>query len=119
MWSTLKSAFTPVEKRAAKRTAAVGAGTVRIDKRTYTLVNWSTSGILINGHRDHLAKGQRFQLQLDVDDGEVPVSFSAEAVVVRLQGDKLAAQFHQIDKHKKAQIHRYFGRRASAAANAQ
>jgi hypothetical protein len=114
MWSTLKSAFSPVEKRVAKRTAATGTGTVRIDRRNYTLVNWSASGILISGHKDHLIKGQRFRLQIDVDDGEQPVSFSAEAVVVRLKGDKLAAQFHKINKHKKAQIHRYFGRRASA-----
>lgn len=113
MWTALKAAFAPVEKRRAVR-HETSAGTVRVDSRSYPLVNWSATGVLIGAHGDHLAKGQRFKMQVDVSDSEEAISFSCEAVVVRKQGDKLAAQFVLIDKNIKARIHRYFGRRASA-----
>lgn len=114
MWASLKSALAPQpDKRRAQRESA--SGSVRIDSRTYPIVNWSATGVLIGGHRDHLAKGQRFRMNVAVDDGQEPIEFSAEGVVVRVQGDKLAAQFFQIEKHKKAQIHRYFARRANSA----
>lgn len=113
MWTALKTAFAPVEKRRAVRVNTT-AGSVRIDSRDYSLVNWSATGVLIGGHGDHLAKGQRFKMQVDVKDGAEAISFVCEAVVVRKQGDKLAAQFVMIDKIIKARIHRYFGRRASA-----
>lgn len=88
------------------------AGLVWIDSRSYPLVNWSATGVLISGHGDHLAKGQRFKLRVDVKDGSDAISFGCEAVVVRKQGDKLAAQFLTIDRNVKARIHKYFGRRA-------
>lgn len=113
MWTALKSAFAPVEKRRAVRTQTV-ASSVRIDSRDYPLVNWSATGVLIGGHGDHLAKGQRFKMQVEVKEGAEAMSFVCEAVVVRKQGDKVAAQFVMIDKSVKAQIHRHFGRRASA-----
>jgi hypothetical protein len=113
MWTALKSAFAPVEKRRAVR-QDTSAGSVRIDSRNYELVNWSATGVLIGGHGDHLAKGQRFKMQVDVRENAEAISFSCEAVVVRKQGDKVAAQFVLIDKSIKAQIHRHFGRRASA-----
>jgi hypothetical protein len=111
MWASLKSAFAPVEKRQAVRREAL-AGLVWIDSRSYPLVNWSATGVLISGHGDHLAKGQRFKLRVDVKDGSDAISFGCEAVVVRKQGDKLAAQFLTIDRNVKARIHKYFGRRA-------
>jgi hypothetical protein len=43
-----------------------------------------------------------------VDDKGEPIEFDAEAIVARVQGDKLAAQFLFIDKYKKARIHKYF-----------
>jgi hypothetical protein len=113
MWTALKSAFAPVEKRRAVRSKTV-ASSVRIDSREYPLVNWSATGVLIGGHGDHLAKGQRFKMQVDVKEGAESISFGCEALVVRKQGDKIAAQFVMIDKTIKAQLHRHFGKRAGA-----
>jgi hypothetical protein len=113
MWTALKTAFAPVEKRKAAR-REISASSVRIDSRDYPLVNWSATGVLIGGHTDHLAKGQRFKMHVEIKDGAEAMSFGCEAMVVRKQGDKIAAQFVMIDKSIKAQIHLYFGRRASA-----
>jgi hypothetical protein len=113
MWSSLKSAFAPVEKRQAVRQDAT-SGSVQIDSRFYPLVNWSATGVLIGGHGDHLAKGQRFKMQVEVKGGTDAIAFGCEALVVRKQGDKIAAQIVTIDKAVKARIHKYFGRRASA-----
>jgi hypothetical protein len=103
MWTALKTAFAPAEKRKAVR-LDTSSGTGRIDSRSYPLVNWSATGVLIGGHDDHLGKGQRFRMQVDVKDGQETISFDCEAMVVRKLGDKLAAQFVMIDKHKKAQM---------------
>lgn len=112
MWASLKSAFAPVEKRQAVRRETT-TGSVRIDSRAYPLVNWSATGVLIGGHGDHLVKGQRFRMQVDVKDGTEAISFGCEALVVRKQGNKVAAQFVMIDKAVKARIHKHFGRRAA------
>jgi hypothetical protein len=108
MWAALKNAIMvdSDDRRVAPRVSA--KGTVRIDSRSYPLVNWSTSGVLLGGHTDHLAKGQRFRMSVIVDDKGEPIEFDAEAIVARVQGDKLAAQFLFIDKYKKARIHKYF-----------
>jgi hypothetical protein len=112
MWTALKSAFAPAEKRRAER-RETSSGSVKIDSRNYPIVNWSATGVLIGGHGDHLTKGQRFRMKVDVKDGAEAITFDCEALVVRKQGDKIAAQFVMIDKNVKTQIHRYFGRRAS------
>jgi hypothetical protein len=52
-------------------------------------------------------------MQVDVKDGTEAISFGCEALVVRKQGDKVAAQFVMIDKAVKARIHKHFGRRAA------
>lgn len=109
MWSAIKSAFTGADdRRVAPRVTAVGK--VTIDRRAYALENWSTSGILISGHDGRLAKGQKFKLSVEVQDDQRLIGFNAEAVVVRLAGDKLAAQFYRIDRHKKQAILEYFAR---------
>lgn len=110
MWSALKAAFSGEEQRTAPRIKAVGS--VRVDSSDYTLDNWSTSGILISGHDGKLTKGQRFQLSVDVQTDRGRIEFSAEAVVTRIAGDKLAAQFFMIEKHKKKAIMAYFSRTA-------
>ncbi|MDA0342498.1 MAG: hypothetical protein O3B74_12975, partial [Proteobacteria bacterium] len=86
---------------------------VRIDSRDYPLVNWSATGVLIGGHKDHLAKGQRFRMQVEVTDEAEMIAFSCEGIVLRTQGEKLAAQFLSIDKNVKARIHKFFGRKGS------
>lgn len=108
MWAALKNAILvdSDDRRIAPRVAA--RGTVRIDSKSYPMVNWSTSGVLITGHKDHLAKGQRFRMSVTVDDKGKPIEFDADAIVTRVQGDKLAAQFLLIDSYKKARIHKYF-----------
>jgi len=112
MWSAIKSAFTGADdRRAAPRVMAVGK--VIVDSRTYALENWSTSGILVSGHDGRLAKGQKFKLSVEVQDDHHLIVFNAEAVVVRLAGDKLAAQFYRIDKHKKKAIMEYFARKTA------
>lgn len=108
MWSAIKSALGGTERRVAPRVAALGQ--VRVDSRTYTLENWSVSGILFSGHDGRLAKGQRFKLAVDVRSGPATIEFNAEAVVVRTAGDKVAAQFFMIDNVKKRQIAEYFAR---------
>lgn len=108
MWSALKTAFSSEERRVAPRVEAVGS--VRIDSRSYALENWSTSGVLITGHDGHLAKGQKFKLAVEVSTDRGLIAFNAEAVVTRLAGNKLAAQFFMIEKHKKKAILEYFNR---------
>ncbi len=109
MWSAIKSAFVgSSDRRAAPRLVAVGR--VRVDSKVYALENWSTSGILVSGHDSHLGKGQKFKLSVEVQDDEKIIAFNAEAVVVRIVADKLAAQFFQIDRHKKQAILEYFAR---------
>jgi hypothetical protein len=67
---------------------------------------------MISGHDGRLIKGQKFKMTVEVrDDGRV-IAFTAEAVVVRTAGDKLAAQFYRIDKHKKQSIVEYFASKA-------
>ena len=107
MWSAIKSALTgDSDRRVAPRVAALG--TVTIDSTKFTLENWSLSGILISGHDGRLVKGQKFKMTVDVRDDDRAVVFTAEAVVVRVSGDKLAAHFHHIDKQKKQAIAEYF-----------
>ena len=110
MLSSFKAAIGLAEdRRSTPRTRS--RGMVRIGSRTYDLVNWSTTGLLIAGHRDHLIKGQRCRLHVKVTDGAEPLEFNVEAVVLRLQGDQLAAQFILVDKHKKSQFLNYFSKR--------
>jgi hypothetical protein len=110
MWSAIKSAFTgDSDRRVAPRVAAIG--TVTIDTSRFALENWSLSGILISGHDGRLIKGQKFKMSVEVRDDDRIIVFNAEAVVVRAAGDKLAAQFYRIDKHKKKAIADYFARK--------
>lgn len=109
MWSAVKSAFSGQgDRRAAPRVQAMGK--VVIDSSTFALENWSTSGILISGHDGRLIKGQKFKMTVEVQEDAKLIVFQAEAVVVRIAGNKLAAQFYRIDKHKKQQILEYFAR---------
>ncbi|WP_420564629.1 PilZ domain-containing protein [Thalassobaculum sp.] len=112
MWSAIKSALTgDSDRRVAPRVAALG--TVTIDSSKFTLENWSQSGILISGHDGRLIKGQKFKMTVEVQDDARVIVFTAEAVVVRTAGDKLAAQFYRIDKHKKQAIVEYFARKTA------
>ncbi|NQW12151.1 MAG: hypothetical protein HQ481_19985 [Alphaproteobacteria bacterium] len=108
MWSAIKASFSSKEMRAAPRVHAVGS--VRVDSQTYPLENWSTNGVLINGHDGRLAKGQKFKLSVEVTTEQGLIEFNAEAIVTRVAGDKLAAQFFMIEKHKKKAIMEYFTR---------
>lgn len=108
MWAAIKSAFGGDDRRVAPRVA--DKGQVHIDSRSYALENWSASGVLFGGHDGQLAKGQRFKLRLEVHGDRGLIEFAAEAVVVRTAGDKVAAQFFMIDKHKKRIILEYFAR---------
>ncbi len=109
MWAAIKSALGGGgERRMATRVAALG--TVQVDSRTYPLENWSATGVLFSGHDGRLAKGQRFKLRVEVQGDRGLIDFSAEAVVIRLAGDKVAAQFFMIDKVKKRAIMEYFSR---------
>lgn len=113
MWTAIKSALTGQnDRRVAPRVAAMGK--VMIDSSTFALENWSTSGILISGHDGRLVKGQKFKMAVEVQDGKTLIVFNAEAVVVRTAGNKLAAQFYRIDKHKRQQILEYFAHKTSA-----
>lgn len=108
MWAAIKSAFGVDDRRVAPRVA--DKGQVHVDSRGYPLVNWSASGVLFSGHDGQLTKGQRFKLRLEAQGDNGPIEFNAEAVVVRTAGDKVAAQFFMIDKHKKRIILEYFAR---------
>lgn len=109
MWSAIKSALGGGDdRRVAPRVAALG--TVQVDSHAYKLENWSASGVLFSGHNGHLAKGQRFKLRVEAQGDRGLIEFSAEAVVVRTAGDKVAAQFFMIDKIKKRLILEYFAR---------
>lgn len=108
MWAAIKSAFGGEDRRVAPRVA--DKGQVHVDSRSYPLENWSTSGVLFSGHDGRLAKGQRFKLRLEVQGDRGLIEFNAEAVVVRVAGDRLAAQFFMIDKQKKRIILEYFAR---------
>ena len=113
MWSAIKSAITgDSDRRVAPRVEAVGK--VTIDSTSFTLENWSLSGILISGHDGRLIKGQKFKMTVEVRDGDRFIVFTAEAIVVRTAGDRLAAQFHQIDKQKKKAIVEYFASKTGA-----
>ncbi|MDF1793564.1 MAG: hypothetical protein P1U88_16745 [Thalassobaculaceae bacterium] len=113
MWSAIKSVFTGEgDRRVAPRVAAVGK--VTIDSTAFPLENWSTSGILITGHDGRLIKGQKFKMSVEVQDEGHLIVFNAEAVVVRTAGDKLAAQFYRIDRHKKQAIMEYFAHKTGA-----
>jgi hypothetical protein len=83
---------------------------VHVDSRSYKLENWSASGVLFSGHDGQLAKGQRFKLQVEVQVDRGLMQFTAEAVVTRTAGDKVAAQFFMIDKARKRAILDYFAR---------
>ena len=110
MWSAIKAAFSSEnDRRVAPRVPAVGK--VVIDSSTFALENWSTSGILISGHDGRLIKGQKFKMSVEVQEDSKLIVFQAEAVVVRTAGDKLAAQFYRMDKHKRQQILEYFARK--------
>ena len=109
MWSAIKTALGGgTERRVAPRVSALGQ--VLIYSRSYPLENWSASGVLFSGHDGHLAKGQRFKLRVEVEGDRGPIEFSAEALVARLSGDRVAAQFFMIDKVKKRAIMEYFAR---------
>ncbi|WP_028794092.1 PilZ domain-containing protein [Thalassobaculum salexigens] len=113
MWSAIKSVFSgDSDRRVAPRVAAIG--TVTIDSSKFALENWSQSGILISGHDGRLIKGQKFKMTVEVRDDSRVIVFNAEAVVVRAAGDKLAAQFHRIDKHKKQAIVEYFAHKTGS-----
>lgn len=112
MWAAIKSALSgDSDRRVAPRVAAIG--TVTIDSAHFTLENWSLSGILISGHDGRLIKGQKFKMTVDVRDDSRSIIFTAEAVVVRTAGDKLAAQFYRIDKAKKKAIAEYFAHKTA------
>lgn len=109
MWSAIKTALSGnADRRIAPRISAIGQ--VHVDSRTYALENWSSSGVLFSGHNGHVAKGQRFKLRVEVQGDRGLIEFSAEAVVARTAGDKVAAQFFMIDKIKKRAIVEYFAR---------
>ncbi len=109
MWAAIKSALGGgEERRVAPRVSAIG--TAHVDSRKYPLENWSASGVLFSGHDGRLAKGQRFKMRLEVQGDRGLIEFNAEAVVIRLAGDKVAAQFFMIDKAKKRIIMDYFAR---------
>lgn len=113
MWSAIKSAFSgDSDRRAALRVAAIG--TVTIDSSKFALENWSQSGILISGHDGRLIKGQKFKMSVEVRDDDRIIVFNAEAVVVRVAGNKLAAQFYRIDRHKKQAILDYFAHKSGS-----
>ena len=109
MWSAIKTALVGgAERRVAPRVSAIGQ--VLVDSRSYPLENWSASGVLFSGHDGHLAKGQRFKLRVEVQGERGVIEFPAEALVARLAGDRVAAQFFMIDKVKKRAIMEYFSR---------
>ena len=109
MWSAIKTALGGgSDRRVAARVSALGQ--VQIDSRSYALENWSAAGVLFSGHDGHLAKGQRFKLTVEVQGDKGLIEFTAEAVVARIAGDKVAAQFFMIDKVKKRAIMEYFAR---------
>ena len=58
------------------------AGSVRIDSCDYPLVNGSATGVLISGHSDHLAKSQRFRMQVEITDETEMIAFSREGIVL-------------------------------------
>ncbi|MCR9174616.1 MAG: hypothetical protein NXI19_01285 [Alphaproteobacteria bacterium] len=95
-------------RRAAARLDAIGS--VRIDSKTYPLVNWSASGLLISGHSDHLAKGQVCSITVSVEDDGKRIEFGCKAIVVRLQGDRLAMNFQLLNKVHKMTVLEYFQR---------
>src|SRR3546814_14295328 len=102
MWAAIKTALSGDERRVARRVAAIGQ--VHVDSRSYPMENWSVSGILFSGHDGQLAKGQRFKLRIEAQGDRGQIEFNAEAVAVRIGGDKVAAQCFMNDKNKKRTI---------------
>lgn len=110
MWAAIKSALSGGSDDRREATRVTALGTVHVDSHAYKIENWSASGVLFSGHDGHLAKGQRFKLRVEAQSDRGLIEFSAEAVVVRTAGDKVAAQFFMIDKTKKRFILEYFAR---------
>ena len=109
MWAAIKSVLGGgEERRVAPRVSALGQ--VHVDSLSYAVENWSASGILFSGHDGRLAKGQRFKMRVEIQGDRGPIEFSAEALVARIAGDKVAAQFYMIDKMTKRSILEYFAR---------
>ena len=104
-----------VERRSASRQS--GIGSVAILGKTYTLVNWSATGLLLSGHQSDLKCGEIHEFGLQVHHEIHPVSITAKALVVRVQRDKLALQFRALTQAQRTEILGHFSRLTGVACD--
>lgn len=102
-----------VNRRTDPRTEVTGS--VQIDSTTYSLENWSLSGILFSGHNGQLVAGQRCLLRIIVNSSLANVDFMAKVLIVRIKGDMVGARFLALGGKGRAQITKYFAAKNMSA----
>ena len=69
-------------------------GTVNIGSFTFPVTDFNSKGLMIEPYdRNILVVNQRFRFQIDVSKGNQKMRGSGEALVMKIEGDKLAAAF--------------------------
>ncbi len=68
---------------------------IEIEGETYTAVDWSLGGFLIEGYAGGLSAGEEIMIAIQVSTGGVSFNHAARAEVVRINphGNQLAANF--------------------------
>ncbi len=92
-----------IDRRDALRVSGQDAR-VFINDRPYDVINWSSKGFLIKV-RDINRIGMRdFDFHFVLELSDETIEFQGRAKTVRIEGDKLAAQFEKLDSETDAKI---------------
>lgn len=98
----------PAAARPRQRGAAGSGDVVVVNGVRIPLRNWSAVGLQFGPCPPGLAVGDRMQLTVEIRNAALTLDFSAEAEVLRVTGDLVAARYRCADEPASRQIRAFF-----------
>ncbi len=92
-----------IDRRDAPRVSGQDAR-VFINDRPYDVINWSSKGFLIKARDVNRIGIRDFDFHFVLELSDETIEFQGRAKTVRIEGDKLAAQFEKLDSETDAKI---------------
>jgi hypothetical protein len=113
MMGFLKRLFRPSPTGADRRQglrveAPKDSAAVSVDGTPYPLKNWSQHGFLASAYAGPRVVGDKCLVNLNIRQDPFAISFAAEAVIVRREGNDLAGRFVFLPPENMAQVEAYF-----------
>ena len=97
-----------LERRREGRERAYGS--VIIDEQSYQLLDWSSSGFLVEGFGGGLSKGDRVKIEFEVRIDDETYFFNCGAIIVRADAETghLAGAFVDMTEEDRLAVAQYF-----------